>query len=94
MKAVSVLDLERNRYGKEPFTPEERILRLKRIYDGALCWLEDSVNKGKAGGTGAVTMILERVKIELNDMVRANDSTQRIVISFEKPGPDGPTPNP
>ena len=86
MKSVSVLDLEKNRYGKKPFTTEERLERLNRIYDGSLCWLEDLVNSGNTKGTGAVTMILGRVKIEINDMVRANginSSDQTIILEFE-----------
>ena len=47
------LDLERDRDGKPPLTPEERLAKLIRIRDGSLIWVEMCVAAAKSTGSGA-----------------------------------------
>ena len=47
------LDLERDRDGKPPLTPEERHAKLIRIRDGSLIWAERAVATASAKGGGA-----------------------------------------
>lgn len=59
--------------GDDPLSPEQRIEILNQIYDGALFWLAECVITKSAKGTGAVTSILERARLEMNDLSRSGD---------------------
>jgi len=64
-RRVAELKLERNRYGKRRLTNNQRLKQLWRIYDGALAWLEGALLSGRARGTGAATIVLDRTRLEI-----------------------------
>lgn len=71
-----------------PFPKEERVLRLERLYDEALLWLEEAVAERIPKGTGAATLVLERTRLEIEEVQRAGQGSrpQKIELIF-KPAP-------
>jgi len=68
-----------------PLTKEERALRLQRLYDNALYWLENAVETQEPKGTGAATMVLERTRLEVIELQRTGQgpAQQKIELTFK-----------
>jgi hypothetical protein len=71
---LAQLTTERNRIGKDLLVWNKRLEILNRCYDGALYWMEQMVISGTSKGTGGATTILERCRIEINEIVRAQQN--------------------
>ena len=65
-----------------PLTTEQRTMRLERIYDDALAWLEDAVTDREPKGTGAATMILERARMEVDEIERTGKGSKKQEITL------------
>ncbi len=74
----------------EPMSKEERCLRLQRIYDDALEWIEIAVQEREPKGTGAATMLLERSRLEIVELERTRDGAnkQEIRLIFQQAEPE------
>ena len=68
-----------------PLSAEQRILRLERLYDGSLDWLDESLEERNPKGTGAATLILERARAEVSELKRAGQGStqQKIELTFK-----------
>ena len=60
------LDLERDRDGKPPLTPEERMAKLVRIRDGSLIWAEHCIATASAKGSASATDMYAFARDELD----------------------------
>ncbi len=80
----------------EPMSKEERCLRLQRIYDDAIEWIEVAVQEREPKGTGAATMLLERSRLEIVELERTRDGGQKhdITIVFKQAEKDEKTEDP
>jgi hypothetical protein len=63
---IDTLAAERNRTGKKPLTKKQRVQVLNEIYDGLLFTWRQSVIHGWQKGTGALTLQLDRARLELD----------------------------
>lgn len=90
---VAELAHGRDRTGKPPLTKDERIQILNECLDGSLIWLKQSVLIANAKGVGAATMIIERCRLEINELQRAGqdkNSTVEIHLNFLPGNPAPP----
>lgn len=84
--AREALSALRNTFGKGAVDKEQRLKTLQEIYDSASLTLQDSVLTQDYEGTGALSMILERVSKQIEwldqDSKDARDNT--ITVKFSK----------
>ena len=90
-KYVKQLEAERVRIGKEPFSTEERVLRLNRIYDSLLVTLEKQIVMGRPEKTYTISTQLQATRLEMYELQRqygsVDESDNEVVIDYEKPLP-------
>ncbi len=72
----------RDRRGKKPLTPEERIQILNEIYDGLAFWWLESVIEGSSKATGAVSYQLERARLELESLTKDHSGGRAVNITI------------
>lgn len=74
----------RDRRGKKPLAKEKRLAMLNEIYDGTLFWIQEALVKGTGKDTGAATMMLERVRLEIEGLERTRkDQSEKIELTFQ-----------
>ena len=74
------------RFEYEPMSQAERCLRLERLYDESIAWLEEAVQERVPKGTGAATLVLERTRMEIDELERAGHGAkpQEIHLVFKQ----------
>jgi len=84
---IKELSNERMRHNKAVLTTQQRLDQLGRIYDACLFLLEESVLLKSMKGTGTLTMLLERCRIEATELGATNKAHNKneIVIRYEHP---------
>ena len=82
---IAELVSARNRKGKPLLTTEERVQMLEELYDASLCYLTQCIIAGSMKGTGALTTILERARLEAQDLKRlgSGPDSHKIEIMFK-----------
>jgi len=85
-RRLAYLADQRNRDGKAPLTCAERVAMLNALYDSSLFLLTQLVTAGIVKGTGALSALLERTRLEicyLQEDSKVTDHT--IELHFTEP---------
>lgn len=61
---------QRNRTHRKPLTYQQRCVILNEIYDSTLHWLKAAAMTGTAKGTAAAAILLERSRVEVDELIR------------------------
>lgn len=78
-------------FSRKPcLTLPQRMVLLNQAYDGAAVWLQQAVVSGWPGGTGAATMVMERTRLEMIELQRADLSKERTphIMTYEYDYPE------
>jgi hypothetical protein len=85
---------QRDREGKEPFTHEEVLLKLKRIRDGAIIWMAECVKTASSRGIGSACTALENAMRNIERIEsRTGAGTIDTTIEWPEYKPDTTEPN-
>ena len=92
-----ILNESRDRGGVEPMTRDERLVRLRRIRDGSLIWMEQCVVVARGKGAATAQFLYERACNEiarLESIIAGYDETPQFVwAEYEEIDDNGDKPD-